>query len=152
MLRRSDDANRRRVRRDTSDVVSRDKIPNYPRMDFNLTSHARIETNAKLAGNDLYHFKAAGLVDLAGSNVEGVVARFLAVQFDFGVDVRGLDVADAVLRTPQSDLDSRNVLGTDLKILRNIVEFDRYFNCNHRNGVASHREPQCDSEAKGEQL
>ncbi len=87
MLRGSDNANRRRVRRDTSDVVSRDKIPNYPGMDFNLTSHARIKADPKLAGNDLYHFEAAWLVDLAGSYVEGVIARFLPVQFDFGIDV-----------------------------------------------------------------
>ena len=111
---------------DVPNLVARREGAENPGPHRDLARKTSVEGEVKLAGNNLYHLKLPGLMDLLRRQIEGTLSRLHPAKFDFGMKCpRVADAARCVAdRVPGSR--PRNAFGIDLKIFRNVAELDRH--------------------------
>src|ERR1035441_6621339 len=63
------------------------KIAGHTGMNLDVTSHARVESQVQLAGDDLYNGDVSRVAHLLRGKVEGSFARFDVGEVDFGMDL-----------------------------------------------------------------
>src|SRR5580692_7129300 len=140
------------IAEDLADVVSLHEAADDAGLHTDRPGQPHIECEMELAGHDLHHFQACGLMNLLGGEVESAFAGFDAVELDGGINIRRLQLTNGPLGAAQADLRLGSNFGADLEILRDITNFHRDFDCNFRNGIASDSKPQSYGQGNRDQL
>jgi len=137
---------------DLANMVALREAADNAGLDRDLAGQAHIECEMELAGHDLDHFQASGLMNLLGGEVESALARFDPVELDGGIDVGGLQFVDHSLRASQTDLRFGDNFRADLEILGKITNLYRDVNGDFRYGIAGYCEPKANSQGESNQL
>ena len=135
-----------------ADLIARGEAAKHPRMHRDLPGKPRVKREVELAGDNLHDLQFLRLMDLLRGQIEGAFSRLHAAEFDFSVDIRGLQPAHDALRTAHPDLGPWNIFRTDLQVLRNVMEFDGHIDRNFRHRIARHRQPQSHGQRQRKQL
>src|SRR5271165_79486 len=118
------DGNPGRIDVDLGDLLASGEVARHSRMNLNVSRQPRVERQMQLAGNNLHHVHVRGMTHLLRSEIKGAFSSLGVAEIDFRVDLAGLQLTDHTLRSPHADLRLGNRLGTDFKMLWNMLKDD----------------------------